>query len=253
MNRRPLAGVRVVVTRPAHQSEGLCAAFQAAGATVERLPLLEVVPPADRGPLERAAAAVSAYRWLAFTSANAVRALVDAAGGRLPAGLRVAAVGEATSRALRRRGLEPALVTTGGGAALAAELAAVDPGGGRVLLPAAADARPETADLLRESGYRVEVVVAYEKRLPPGTVGRAGELFPAGGALGWVTFTSPRIATAFAGLFTDWGVRCAGLRAASIGATTSAALRRLGVAPAAEATRPADAALVAAVATAARS
>ena len=79
---RPLAGLRIVITRAAHQSEGLAAAFAAAGARVELLPLLEVVPPADPGPLERAAAEIARFDWLVLTSANAVEALLPRAGGK---------------------------------------------------------------------------------------------------------------------------------------------------------------------------
>src|SRR5213076_1720918 len=59
-----LAGLRVVVTRAEHQSEGLAAAFERAGARVELLPLLEVVPPADPRPLARAAGDLASYDWL---------------------------------------------------------------------------------------------------------------------------------------------------------------------------------------------
>ena len=72
--------LRIVVTRAEHQSAGLAAAFETAGATVEVLPLLEVVPPADPLPLERAAAELFIYDWVVFTSANAVEAFLPIAG-----------------------------------------------------------------------------------------------------------------------------------------------------------------------------
>lgn len=245
---RPLAGVRVVVTRPARQAEGLCAAFAAAGADVQRLPLIAVVPPADAGPLHRAAAELSRFRWVVFTSSNAVRALADAADGRLPAELRAATVGDATAAALREAGVDPELISTGGrGAALAEELSAADLDRGPVLLPLATDARPDLADGLRAAGFDVHEVVAYDKRAPEGTRERARRLFPPGEPLGWVTFTSPRIARTFVALVDRWEERRTTLLAASIGPTTSAELRHLGVEPAAEAATPGDIALVAAV------
>lgn len=245
---RPLAGLRVVVTRPAHQADGLCAAFAAAGAEVARLPLIAVVPPEDPRPLARAAATLPRYRWVAFTSTNAVRALADAAGVRLPPDLRAAAIGNATAEALREAGVEPSLVSESGrGAALAEELAAADPGRGSVLLPLASDARPDLADGLRAAGFEVVEVTAYDKRAPAGTAEHARSLFPPGTPLGWVTFTSPRIARTFAEVVEDWVGRKATLHAASIGPTTSAELRELGVEPAAEAESPGDAELVAAV------
>jgi uroporphyrinogen-III synthase len=239
--------VRVVVTRAEHQSEGLAAAFEKAGAAVELLPLLEVVPPADPRPLEQAAAELFIYDWVVFTSSNAVEAFLPLA-GPLPPALKIAAVGPATAEALRARGAEPDLTASRADAeGLAAELAP-QVAGKRVLLPQAADARPALLAGLTAAGAEAAAVVAYDKRLPPDSLRRAAELF-ATPPIGWVTFTSPRIVRHFAELFgEDWERRRGELRAASIGPVTSAELRRLGVEPAAEARQPSDEELVAAVA-----
>jgi uroporphyrinogen-III synthase len=106
----PLAGLRVVVTRSLEQSGSLAAAFAAAGARVEILPLLEVVPPADPAPVRRAAAELGRYDWLVFTSANAAAAFLPLVTAPWPQRLRVAAVGGATAAALRTHGIEPHLV-----------------------------------------------------------------------------------------------------------------------------------------------
>jgi uroporphyrinogen-III synthase len=241
-----LAGLRVVVTRAEHQSEGLAAVFERAGARVERLPLLEVVPPADPRLLERAAADIASYDWLVFTSANAVEAFLPLT-GPLRSGLRIAAVGPATAAALRAFGSEPHL-TAGKAEAegLAADLAPRI-AGRRVLLPQAADARPVLLQELKEAGAEAVAVVAYDKRLPPEAPIRAAELF-ADTPIGWVTFTSPRIVRHFAELFgADWERRRGELKAVSIGPVTSAELRRFGVEPAAEAERPGEEEMVAAV------
>jgi uroporphyrinogen III methyltransferase / synthase len=249
----PLAGRRVVVTRAAHQGEGLAAAFREAGATVELLPLLEVVPPADPRPLERAAAELALYDWLVFTSTNAVDAFLPLTGGALPQRLRVAAVGAATAAALAGQGIEPHW--TGGSDAeeLLAALAPQVARRRRILLPQAADARPTLAQGLEQAGAEAVVVVAYDKRLPEEAPRRAQELFGAD-AIGWVTFTSPRIVRHFIELFgNDWERRRGELKAASIGRVTSAELARYGIEPAAVAAKPGDAELVAAVAAVERS
>ncbi len=97
----PLAGLRVVVTRAERQAGGLVAAFAAAGAAVETLPLLEVAPPAEPAPLARAAAELRLYDWVVFTSANAVHALLGSAparpatgGGDRPGAIQPAAAGD---------------------------------------------------------------------------------------------------------------------------------------------------------------
>jgi uroporphyrinogen-III synthase len=242
----PLAHLRVVVTRAERQSEGLAAAFEHAGARVELLPLLEVVPPVDPGPLARAAAELQDYDWIVFTSANAVEAFLPLAPP--PWQPRIAVVGPATSEALRSQGIEPHLTAHQADAeGLAADLAP-RVAGRRVLLPQAADARPALLAGLAAAGAEAVAVVAYDKRLPPEAARRSAELF-SNHPLGWVTFTSPRIVRHFAELFgADWERRRGELRAVSIGPVTSAELRRQGIEPAAEAERPGDAEMVAALA-----
>jgi len=241
-----LAGLRVVVTRAEHQSEGLAAAFQRAGARVELLPLLEVVPPADPRPLEKAAAAAGSYDWIVFTSTNAAEAFLPLA-GNLPSSVKIAAVGPATAEALRGLGIEPHLTARKAEAeGLVADLAS-QVRGRRVLLPQAADARPNLLAGLQEAGADAAAVIAYDKRLPPDAPARATELF-ATSPIGWVTFTSPRIVRHFVELFgADWERRKGELRAVSIGPVTSAELRRWGVEPAAEAARPGEEGMVGAV------
>lgn len=239
---------RVVVTRAAHQAEGLAAAFRAAGALVEHLPLLEVIPPADPRPLERAASELALYDWLVFTSSNAVDAFLPLTEGALPPRLRVAVVGPATAASLRAVGIEPHLTATRADAeGLLADLAPFVDRSRRVLLPQAADARPTLAEGLRRAGAEAVAVVAYDKGMPPEAREQAERLF-AETPLGWVTFTSPRIVRHFVELLgTDWERRRPELRAASIGPVTTAELRRQGVEEIAEAATPGDEGLVEAV------
>ena len=248
----PLTGVRVVVTRPSHQAAGLLAAFRAAGAHAEPLPLIEVGPPDDPAPLERAARDIAAYHWIAFASANAVDALFGRLSSGLPAAVSAAAVGPATAEARRRHDVEPALVAEDRLAeGLATELSHRIAPGTRVLLPQPPDARPTLAEELTRAGAGVHTVIAYTKHASPHAPTRARALFGDEVPLGWVTFTSPAIARAFAALFGyAWPTRRLTLRAASIGPVTSTELRRLGVEPAAEAAAPGDTELVAAVAAA---
>jgi len=243
----PLAGLRVVVTRAEAQGEGLLDAFAAAGAEVAALPLLEVVPPADPRPLERAASELALYDWLVFTSANAVGAFLPLAGGALPARLKVATVGIATAAAVRAYEIEPELAGPADAAALAEMLTQHVTRRRRVLVPQAADAASTLKEALARAGAEPVAIVAYDKRLPADAPERARALF-ADPPLGWVPFTSGRIVRHFVGLFGEaWEARRPELQAASIGRVTTAELARHGVAPAAEAARPGDAELVAAM------
>lgn len=91
-----LAGVRVLVTRPAHQAENLCRLIEAEGGTAVRLPLLAIEPSTHVAEARRLLAAPRQL-WI-FTSSNAVRYAVPLVSGTWPA--RLAAVGPGTAAAL---------------------------------------------------------------------------------------------------------------------------------------------------------
>ena len=67
---------RVAVTRPADVAERLARLVRAEGGKPVVMPLIRIEAPADSAPLARAAALLSRYDWLVFTSANAVDALL---------------------------------------------------------------------------------------------------------------------------------------------------------------------------------
>lgn len=247
----PLTDLRVVVTRPLHQAQELVRAFRNAGAVVEQLPLLTVVPPEDPAPFEAALADLSRFRWVVFTSANAVDALAGRLEGELSPGVSVAVVGPATRAAAREHGLAVAL--TAGRSDAEGLLEALGSGVSdvSVLVPQAADARPTLVEGLRRAGAEVTAVTAYDKQLPAESESRAAELF-AEAPIGWVTCTSPRIVRHLVKLLKQvlgerFPDRLGELKAASIGPITSRELRRFGVEPLAEAARPGNEALVAAV------
>jgi uroporphyrinogen-III synthase len=105
-----LAGVRVLVTRPAHQAENLCRMIEAEGGTAVRLPLIAIEPGAQLAEARRRLA-VPRDLWV-FTSANAVRHALPLIGGAWPA--RVAAIGPATADALAIAGQADAVTPLSG-------------------------------------------------------------------------------------------------------------------------------------------
>src|SRR5690348_2697499 len=151
MSLPSLAGVRVLVTRPAEHSAAWMRASSSAGAEVIAYPTVDVVPPPSWQPLDEALARLGEYHWLVFTSAAAARFAL----GRLPAGAldrqaagpRVAAVGRETARVLEGAGVAVALVPEderqdGLAVALGDALGALAPGT-RVLFPQAVGGREE--------------------------------------------------------------------------------------------------------------
>ncbi len=242
---RALAGLTIVVTRPVERAAPLADALAARGARIARLPLIQTAPPRDATPLRRAIARLPlAYDWCAFTSAAGVDALArvvgdDALAGRL-AGVRVAAVGPATARRLARLGVEVSVVPTEErGDALALAMTEVGPiAGARVLIARAERGRPELREHLRDAGARVDDVVAYRTLgYADAETGAQARALARRGPETIITFTSPSTARAFARAIdgaeglgaprrTDPSARP---RIASIGPTTSAALRELGL------------------------
>ena len=163
LERRPLHGRRVVVTRARAQASGLAATLRDLGAEVVELPAIRIEPRIDAAEVRAAAAAIGEYSLVCLTSPNGVRLLFEAlaAAGmdaRALAGATVAAIGPGTARALAKRGISADVVPERFVAeALVEALAAVEVEGRRVLVARAAEARdvlPERSARARRRGRR---------------------------------------------------------------------------------------------------
>jgi uroporphyrinogen III methyltransferase/synthase len=228
--RLPLFGKRIVVTRATEQAGSLAARLSELGAGVIELPTIEIRPPADPAPLDRAIAELETYDWVIFTSANGVRFFVEAL-DRSTRDLRalkarVCAIGPATRDALAALHVKVDLIGkdyVAEGLLEAFEEHAL--AGARVLLPRAAVARDLVPVELAARGARVNVVEAYRTIAPEGLADRIRELFAR--RPDCITFTSSSTVRNFvdaAGADVLHGVT-----AASIGPITSATARELGV------------------------
>ena len=78
LERLPLFGRRMVITRDRAQAGELTSRLSAAGAETIELPVIEIRPPADPAPLAAAIEHLHDYEWLIFTSANGVRYFLEA-------------------------------------------------------------------------------------------------------------------------------------------------------------------------------
>ena len=234
---RALTGRRIVVTRARDQAADLARALEAHGAEVVVAPVIRVEPLANVASLRAALAGLSAYRWVVFTSQNAVqvvfdRLLVWGLTPRVFANTAVAAIGEATAAALTQRGAPPALVPEEFvGEALAEALAGRAGGsldGSRVLIPCAQDARPALADGLQAHGASVEVVPVY-RTVPAHTDlgGLAREI--TSGRIDAVTFTSSSTVRCFVDLVGHAAATSDRFVAVTIGPVTAGTARELGL------------------------
>jgi uroporphyrinogen III methyltransferase/synthase len=109
--QRPLFGRRVVVTRSRAQSAEWRRRLETLGAEVVELPLVDVREYVDRENTIDVLAGIGAYDWLVFTSANGARHFFDLffkafRDLRALGAMRVACVGETTTRAVRSLHIE---------------------------------------------------------------------------------------------------------------------------------------------------
>ncbi|MGB8028827.1 MAG: uroporphyrinogen-III synthase [Terracidiphilus sp.] len=244
MNALPLAGRRVLVTRAAHQAGKLSEGLRALGAEPVEVPVIEIQPPLDFAPLDRALRELDSYDWLILTSANTVRALAKRAaklGLSLAAAthLNISAIGEATAEATRQAGLAVALVPESYVAESLTRSLAVQTCGKKVLLARAAVARDVIPHALRAAGATVDVVDAYRNVIPSSAPTLLHEALQKG--IDAAAFTSSSSVTHLADAARHAGIAFpfARVAAISIGPITSKTLRELGWEIAAEAS-PSD-------------
>jgi uroporphyrinogen III methyltransferase / synthase len=232
--RLPLFGKRVVVTRARDQADSFAANLHALGADVIELPAIELVPPEDFAPLDRALARLPSYDWLIFTSANGVRFFLDrldhSAHDLRGLKARICAIGPGTRQAIEALHLKVDLMPLEYVAeGVLAAFADFDLAGKQILLPRAQVARDLIPVELEKRGAQVDVVASYRSVVPPVNAERLARAAHAH----WITFTSSSTAKNFLAMAGPEALQ--NVRVASIGPVTSATLRQHGLTVHAEA------------------
>jgi uroporphyrinogen III methyltransferase / synthase len=202
---KPLASLRIVVTRPRVQSRGFAETLQRHGAEVLLFPTIETVPVASYARLDAALDQLDQYQWLLFTSVNGVKYFVErlhACGKSVEAlqSMKIATIGPETARAVTDLSLQVAAVPDEYRAeALVTVLG--DVRGQRILLPRAAEAREILPKELQALGAQVDEIPVYQT-IRPHTEETANlrELFLAG-KIDMVTFTSSSTVRNFVAAF----------------------------------------------------
>ena len=166
----PLDGVGVLVTRPAHQAEQLCALVEEQGGTAIPFPVLEIAAPLDSAPLVQAAQRLDEFDYAVFVSANAVRRALDLilTLRDWPAALAIAVIGKRSAEELQQFGLRadvsPERKFNSEALLELDEMHQVQ--GKRFVIFRGDGGREFLADSLRQRGAEVEYVQAY-RRLQP--------------------------------------------------------------------------------------
>jgi uroporphyrinogen-III synthase len=232
-----LHGRRIVVTRAREQAGDLVRALEERGAVAVLAPVIRIQPLENLGALRAALTGLSAYRWVVFTSQNAVHIVFDrlVAWGLTPrvfATTSVAAIGTATRDALAVKGVVSALVPGEFVAEALAEALIRESGGSlvgsRVLIPSAADAREALAAGLRQHGAEVETIAVYRTVPVQGDLsGLARDITR--GQIDAITFTSSSTVRSFVDLVGRAAATSGRFVTATIGPVTAGTARELGL------------------------
>ena len=179
---KPLFGWRVLVPRTKEQAPALSQRLRAYGAVPEEVPTISVEPPRNPLQMDKAVRGLveGRYEWIAFTSANAVKAVKEkfdeyGLDARAFSGLKIAAVGDKTAATLLEWGLRPDLVPDAENQSAAGLLDVwpefdelIDPIN-RVFLPRADIATENLIAGLIDLGWECDDVTAYRtvRAAPP--------------------------------------------------------------------------------------
>ena len=191
---KPLDGLGVVVTRPAHQAGNLVKLIERAGGRAILFPTLEIFDAQDMGPLSAVIDRLEQFDLAIFISPNAANKAMNLIRARRtwPQGLRCAAVGKGSGKALARFGINDVLVPQGrfDSEALLALPELQDMAGKQVVIFRGEGGRELLGEALTRRGARITFAECYRRGKPLGA--DAGALLHqwARGEVGAVTVTS---------------------------------------------------------------
>lgn len=240
--KRPLVGWKILNTRAARQSSSLSRPLRDLGAEVTEVPTIQIKPPRTFKPLDAALKNIALYDWLVLTSVNGVEAVfarlkkLKIATARLEH-LQIAAIGPATKKAIETQGLRVAVTPARYIAESVLEALHGKTEGKRILLARAKVARDVLPNELRKTAAQLDVVEAYETKVPAGARNKLQKLFASGDCRpDVITFTSSSTAVNFLELVGKTNYTALHeIWLASIGPVTSKTLRKAGFPPTIEA------------------
>ena len=150
----PLAGWKVLVTRPKELVSRTADKLREKGAEVLELPAIRTVPMEDQSRLYQAMDQLETYQWLVFTSPTGVRVFFEelvrhGKDIRAMGSIRLAVIGEGTKKALKERGLLADFVpSVYDGDTLGKELSEILSGGEKILIPRAEKGNEKLTEFL---------------------------------------------------------------------------------------------------------
>jgi len=182
MAEQPLAGLKLVVTRPREQAAQLVQRIEQAGGMPLLFPLLEIAPVQDAATLREQVARLAQFQLAIFISPNAVKYGTEAirAAGEFPPDLRVATVGQGSAKALKELGISSVIAPVerfdSEGLLALPELQNVT--GWRVMIFRGDGGRELLGETLGARGATVEYAACYRRSKPKWDAGSLLEAAP---------------------------------------------------------------------------
>src|SRR3990167_2713583 len=170
MAEQPLAGLKIVVTRPREQAARLMQYIERSGGRALLFPLLDIAPAADQAVLREQISRLAQFDLAIFISPNAVQYGMAAmrAADDLPPALRIATVGQGSAKALRELGTADIIAPTENfdseGLLALPELQNI--AGWRVLIFRGDGGRELLGNTLEARGAIVEYAACYQRNKP---------------------------------------------------------------------------------------
>ena len=193
MDKFPLIGKKILITRAREQSAEFAIRLKALGGEVIEFPTIEIAPPLRWNGLDQAIDHLGSYNWIIFTSANGVNYFWQRLKGKndhFPPSLKVCAIGPATARQLKEKKIPIDYMPKEYIAeAILEGFKKMNGKGKRILLARAKKARDVLPRGLRKMGSEVDVVETYRTVKPRGGGKKLRALLKKGG-IDIITFTS---------------------------------------------------------------
>ncbi len=165
----PLAGYKVLVTRPRELVSTMAEKLRVLGAEVLELPAIRTAPLKDQSKLYHVFEKLDTYQWVAFTSPTGVKVFFEEmkktkTDVRKMCNVKIAAIGKGTQKALEERSLFPDLIPqVYDGETLGRELCQLCAGGEHILIPRAAMGNQEIIKALSEkSDIVIDDIPTYD-------------------------------------------------------------------------------------------
>lgn len=164
----PLAGWKVLVTRPKGRSSRTADELRKKGAEVLELPSIRTVALEDQSELYQALDKIKEYQWIVFTSPTGAEIFFDELKKahkdiRSLAGAQIAAIGQGTAKVLEDRGILVDLIPeVYDGDSLGETLAEKLQGGEKILLPRARKGNQNLSKILKEHRAQVNDIPTYD-------------------------------------------------------------------------------------------